>query len=64
VPQSRRPSPTELLVDLIDSLSVVPAPRLEGVAAPLVLPVPLPPLPVEASDGGQGCLREPKAPSS
>jgi hypothetical protein len=29
-----------VLVDLIDTISTTPAPRLEGVPVPLVLPIP------------------------
>jgi hypothetical protein len=49
-----------VLVDLIDTISTTPAPRLEGVPVPLVLPVPL--ILTELVDGRQGSLNEPKTP--
>jgi hypothetical protein len=52
VPQSPHPSPTEVLVKLIDTISTTPAPRIEGVPVPLVLPVP--PTLTKAEDGCQG----------
>jgi hypothetical protein len=62
VPQSSHPSPTRVLVDLIDTISTTPAPRLEGVPDPLVLPVP--PILTEAVDGHRGSLEEPETPPS
>jgi hypothetical protein len=63
MPQSPRPSLTQVLVDLIDMISTTPAPRLEGVPAPLVLPVP-PHILTEADDGRQSSPDQPRITSS
>jgi hypothetical protein len=49
-----------VLIDLIDTISTTPAPRLEGVPDPLVLPVPS--VLTEAVDARQGSLNEPNTP--
>jgi hypothetical protein len=53
------PSSTDVLVELIDTISETPAPRVAGVTAPLELPIP--PSLAEADDGRQGALDEPGA---